>query len=291
MNKQEITTLVNKLVLEGKIQEALEYLSAYVSGKDRYLENHLLLQTASFNRQHRDFINKLISKAEYDTVLARVNYAITQILPMLPDSGNTVGQQANSGVFKSSGKKILFLSANPKDKVNLRLGEELRRIKDTLLAATGRDQFTLESEPAVQIPTITHAMQRQDPQIVHFSGHGSGEAGILVEDAIGNAVYFPTSGLNRLFKLFENVVKCVVLNACYSMEQAKVISSHGIYVVGMNDAIGDQAAIDFAVGFYQSLGEGKNYEFAFEIAQVANSANIHDADKPELWLNGEKLEI
>lgn len=294
MTKREIITLVNPLIEKAQLKEALAALSNYVKGKDRYLENDLLLQTASFNRNSRDRHNNLISKGDYDVVVARLNYALTQIIDRLPEYGNAeVSKDSTKNVLpiSNSSTKILFLTANPKDTNQLRLGEELRKVKDSLAAATYRDFFKLESESAVQTSTITKAMQQQNPDIIHFSGHGEGYKGIVVEDASGNVINFPTAGLNRLFKRFKNTIKCVVLNACYSKEQAEVISKHDIYVVGMNKAIGDKAAIDFAVGFYQSLGEGNDYEFAFDIAMINNSANLNDADTPELWKNGKKLDI
>ena len=186
--------------------------------------------------------------------------------------------------------KILFLTANPQGSPALRLENELRRVKDGLASSTNRDRFSLESEPAVQISTITKAMQRIKPNIIHFSGHGAGEDGLVVEDIEGNIKILPTDGIHRLFKLFKEqiqCVECVVLNACYSKEQASLISKHEIFVVGMNSGIRDKAAIDFSVGFYESLGEGNNYEFAFEIAMVNLSPNLHDAETPELWYNGE----
>ena len=132
-------------------------------------------------------------------------------------------------------------------------------------------------------------MQIHKPEIVHFSGHGTGINGIVVEDESGKSILFPNDGLERLFRLFKDNVKCVLLNACYSNEQASIISNYGIYVIGMNTAIGDNAAIDFAVGFYQSVGEGNNYNFAYEIAMVNISHNLHDSNTPELWFNDEKL--
>ena len=286
MKKQEILDLVKKLIAESKLKEVLENLSSYVKDKDRYLENDLLLQTASFNRNQRDYNNSLISRSDYIIAVSRLNYAITQIIDRLPNEGNNT---KNKTAKKT--RKILFLSANPKDTGQLRLGEELRKIKDSLAASTERDQFHLESESAVQIPTITKAMQTQHPEIVHFSGHGTGEEGIVVENASGKTVLFPTNGLNRLFNRFKDTVKCVVLNACFSKEQAKAISNHGIYVVGMNKDVEDKAAIDFALGFYQSLGEGNDFEFAFDMALVNNSANLSDANTPELWINSTNVDI
>jgi len=59
-------------------------------------------------------------------------------------------------------------------------------------------------------------------------------------------------------------VKCVVLNACYSEAQADAIAEHIDYVVGMKEAIGDEAAIKFAVGFYDALEAGRNFETAYK---------------------------
>jgi hypothetical protein len=303
MTKNEIIEIANTLIGYGKVREALEALSAYVKGLDRYTENDLLMQTANFNRNHRDYHNGMITKDNYEIVMARLNYALTQIIERLPEQGNEVeadltpppdpdrnaNNDKNERTPTAEIRKILFLSANPKDQVNLRLGEELRKVKDGLEASTQRDKFDLVSEPAVRIATITKAMQKHKPEIVHFSGHGEGITGLVVENDAGQTVLFPNIGLDRLFKLFKKQVKCVVLNACYSKEQAGIISKHGIYVVGMNKDIADKAAIDFSVGFYQSIGEGNDYEFAYEIAMVNVSSNLRDADAPELWKDGEKI--
>jgi AAA-like domain len=71
--------------------------------------------------------------------------------------------------------------------------------------------------------------------------------------------------------------RCVLLNACYSEVQARAIAQHIPYVIGMNQAIGDTAAREFAVGFYDALGAGRDIEFAYRFA--CNS--IQMADIPE----------
>jgi cell division protein FtsB len=60
----------------------------------------------------------------------------------------------------------------------------------------------------------------------------------------------------------------VVLNACYSETQAKVIAEHIPFVIGMNQAIGDKAAIAFAVGFYKALAAGNTIEKAYKFGCV-----------------------
>jgi len=106
--------------------------------------------------------------------------------------------------------------------------------------------------------------------------------------------FFSSESLNRLFNLFKEEVECVVLNACFSQEQVIAISSkgvgtkNGIYAIGTNDSIDDQAAIDFSKGFYQSIGEGKDYKFAFQIGLV-HINNSDAANKSEIWFNGENI--
>jgi hypothetical protein len=46
-------------------------------------------------------------------------------------------------------------------------------------------------------------------------------------------------------------------------DQAAAIGQHIPFVVGMSKAIGDQAAVKFAVGFYDAIGAGRSYEDAF----------------------------
>lgn len=162
-------------------------------------------------------------------------------------------------------KTILILSANPKGTKSLRLDEEIREIKDGLLRAKIRDQFFIEAESAVRSIDIHRALLKVKPQIVHFSGHGAGEEGLVFEDEIGQEKLVNAEALANLFELFAGHVECVLLNACYSEIQAKAIAQHIDYVIGMSQEIGDKAAIKFAVSFYDALGAGESIEFAFKL--------------------------
>ncbi len=177
-------------------------------------------------------------------------------------------------------KKILILSANPKGTNPLRLGEEIREIKEGLKRAKRREQFIIEMAEAVRYRDISRSLLEHEPQILHFSGHGIGSpeqemehdrgerklspvpeyaiesGGLVFEDETGHEKLVGTKALAELFELFADKLECVVLNACYSEVQARAIAQHIPYVVGMNKAIGDRAAIDFAVGFYDALGAG-----------------------------------
>ncbi len=165
-------------------------------------------------------------------------------------------------------KKILFLGANPSDKVQLRLGEEVREIDSALSIAKYRDRFSLSQKWAVRSRDVRRAILEENPQIVHFSGHG--EPGYLVwEDSNGHSKCVEPIALAKLFRLSADKVQCVLLNACYSEPQAEAIAQDIDYVIGMSHEISDEAAIEFAVGFYDALGSGKTIEEAYYSGCIA----------------------
>ncbi|MBD2020641.1 AAA-like domain-containing protein [Leptolyngbya sp. FACHB-36] len=166
-------------------------------------------------------------------------------------------------------KKILILSANPRDTDKLRLDEEVREIRSTLRRSKDRAQFEIIAESAVRVDDLLPTLLDYEPQIVHFSGHGTGSQGLALENAVGKAQLVSTAALARLFKAFKTKIECVFLNACYSEAQADAIHQHIDYVVGMNKAVGDRGAIEFAVGFYMGLVNGRSYEEAFELGCTA----------------------
>ncbi|MHC5611160.1 MAG: SAVED domain-containing protein [Nostoc sp.] len=184
---------------------------------------------------------------------------------------------------KNQKKRILILSANPKLTSKLRLDEEVREIDQALRRAQKRDRFELIQRWAVTPRELQRAILEETPEIVHFSGHGLGEEGLVLENEIGQVQLVNGEALARLFELFADHVKCVVLNACYAEIQAEVIKQHIDYVIGMNQPIGDQAAIEFAVGFYDAVGAAKDYEFAYKLGcSSIRLAGIQEADTPVL---------
>ncbi|KAM3103008.1 TIR domain-containing protein [Phormidesmis sp. 146-12] len=162
-------------------------------------------------------------------------------------------------------KRILVLAANPKGTSRLRLDAEVRDIEAGLRRSKNRDQFVLTQQWAVRPRDIQRAMLDVDPQIVHFSGHGSGDEGLVFEDEVGLPKLIEGQALARLFDLFSDKVECVVLNGCYSEVQAQSIAQYIKSVIGMTQAIGDEAAIEFSVGFYDALGAGRSVDFAYEL--------------------------
>ena len=75
----------------------------------------------------------------------------------------------------------------------------------------------------------------------------------------------------------------MVLNACYSAEQAEAIAQHIPFVVGMQSSMPDDAAIAFSLGFYRAIGAGRDIEFAFKLGINAIALDrISGDDLPKL---------
>ncbi len=174
-------------------------------------------------------------------------------------------------------KTILFLAANPINSTPLSLDREVREIDGALERSKKRSKFNLEQKWAVTPRDMQRAILDLGPQIVHFSGHGVGEEGLALADESGQAKLVNAEALGSLFKLFVDRVECVVLNACYSDVQAEAIARHVPYVIGMKQAVGDTAAREFAVGFYDALGAGRAIKFAYD----AGCTSISMAGIPE----------
>jgi hypothetical protein len=153
---------------------------------------------------------------------------------------------------------VLFLGADPKDMGQQRLDQELRDITEGLQRSAKRDRFNLQQSWAIRSGDIQRAMLDVKPHILHFAGHGEG--GLFFLDDAGNSNLVNGAALAGLFKLFDDKLNCVVLNGCYAEVQAKAISQHIPYVVGVQKAIGSPGALAFAVDFYDALGAGRDVE-------------------------------
>lgn len=179
--------------------------------------------------------------------------------------------------------KILFLSANPSDTTSLQLDEEIRAIDNALQRGSLRDYFQVAIHTAVRADDLQRLLERHQPDIVHFSGHGGSNGQIYLQGEDGKGHPVAPRALGNLFKLLKKNIRCVVLNACYSDIQAQAIVQHIDAVIGMSHTISDEAAIKFAAGFYEGLAWGHNVQEAFDLGCARiDLANLDEQDKPNL---------
>ena len=162
---------------------------------------------------------------------------------------------------------ILFLSANPSETVQLELIKESNIIDQKLRSSAEKGTFELKQRHDISNIRLIEELQYHNPQIIHFSGHGSEKSALLFKNEnTGQIEEVPPSVFSDIFKVLGNKIDLVFLNACYSEKQAQAIAEHVNCVIGMSDAIPDDTAIEFASSFYSSLGFGRNIKGAFDLA-------------------------
>ena len=127
-------------------------------------------------------------------------------------------------------------------------------------------------EHGVTIEAFKNFVLFENPNIVHYGGHGSTN-GVVLEDRELSA-----SILSGIFQLSDQT-QCVLLNACRTLETAKILAQHIPYVIGTQDVINDRTAVAFARGFYMGLVANKTIEEAFKSGLLTvKMESLPDAD-------------
>jgi hypothetical protein len=158
--------------------------------------------------------------------------------------------------------RILFVAANPRDMVGLAVDHEQRAIREAIARARHRDRIELVVRSAASFADLSRALLEQTFDIVHVAGHGE-PSGIVLDEGAGTLV--PPEQLADLFDEYaypEGRLRCVVLNACWSMIPGHPISAVPV-IISMNGLLDDRAALGFAEGFYDAIGAGLSFAAAY----------------------------
>jgi hypothetical protein len=177
---------------------------------------------------------------------------------------------------------VLMMNANPNLDAPLRLDEERRAIDQAIVRAQAENRLTFEIADAVRLDDLAHYLLRHRPAIAHFSGHGTAADGLVVCDDRRDARLVPPDVLAELFGILSGGLRCVVLNACYSAEQARAIAEHVPFVVGMRKWIDDEAAILFSAGFYEGVAHGESIPVSFALGRSRLRLHGHTGQTPVL---------
>lgn len=304
---------IRSLISNAKLEQALEKFQGWAAPKDSELSNQIILLQGRLSSLKRSENLGLLSFSDANRERNILTNSVLNMLESMdekspsgtptpsPKTGGEPSHGGQSGQNPATNRKtILFLASNPTDTGKLQLEKELVNISSSLQEK--QLNFTIYQKWATKANEVQLEIVRRKPAILHFSGHGLGEkyagsraigrpsqkeSGLIFQDANGNMKVMETKDLKRMFEIFaKNNMKVgtVVLNACYSAEQAKAIMPYVDYVVGMTTAVGDEAAIVFAKEFYSILGETDNVEMAFDLAVNAISIeSLKDEDTPKLF--------
>jgi len=180
--------------------------------------------------------------------------------------------------------KILFLAANPASTNVLQLDREAREIEEKLRGTRERDKLELVTKWAVRADDLQQYLLEHQPHVVHFSGHGSETNELILEDKSGKPKPLSQVALIALFRAIKDNIRVVVLNACFSQEQAAAITETIDCAIGMNREIGDQAAVTFAASLYRAFGYGRSVQTAFDLGTASLLAEGIPEDRTPVLL-------
>ncbi|MEV4508477.1 CHAT domain-containing protein [Dactylosporangium sp. NPDC049525] len=178
---------------------------------------------------------------------------------------------------------VLVMSAGTDQQAPLRVDEERREISHAVRLAGAGERIDVRTADALRLDDLSDVLPHHRPVIAHFSGHGVAGAGIVVTDDLRQPQSVPPEALSELFRLERGRLQCVVLNACFTEDQAWAIAEHVPFVIGMRGRVLDDTAIRFAAGFYRGIAYARSVRDAFDLG--CNRLRLHghlDADVPRL---------
>ncbi|MFK7809046.1 MAG: CHAT domain-containing protein [Saprospiraceae bacterium] len=296
---------IQQLIVTGRMKEALSILGQVLPG---HHQNTLILLQGRLNGLESKENMGIISGSDANIERNRITNSVVGLLDELPEdegsppmtnnttglnsiTNNTLTSNGSSSTSHSSKQKtILFAAANPSDQARMQTDVELRTIKSEMKQGSKREAWHfLPAQTAVRITELMRSFKSK-PTIVHFAGHGE-EGGIIISTDNNEGLTLNDGTMKRLFRPLKENTELVLLNNCYAANQAKMLSTFGITVIGHNMPVGDAAASSFSKGFYLGLSEGMTYEDAFNDGVTAVLAeNASYAEGIEVWKDGERLE-
>lgn len=300
----QIKLSVQSLVAENKVKDALEvFMSWAVEHNDGQLQNSLILVQSKLARLKQQENIGIIQFSDSLREQAIITNSILELLSQIKETGSGPDKIP---ALKDSRKVILFLASNPSETSKLQLEKEFVRIFNGI--QEGNKDLKLVSEWAVTPGGLQQAILKHRPNIIHFAGHGVSEkkgdgsnrdillesgnsGGIILQGAKGEPKMVGTKALANLFETMLQLdgmdIEAVILNACHQEEQAKAISKFVPYVIGTNDAIDDDVAIEFSTGFYRGISAlNTTIKNAFDLAKNNVMLELEDSPVPVMYVKG-----
>jgi len=180
---------------------------------------------------------------------------------------------------------VLFIASNPRDQAQLALDEEVRLIEQKIRASKFRDSVQIKSVWATRPSDLLQALNEHNPTVVHFSGHGSSQDELILQDDAGQAKPISKPAIVQMFNASSSGIRLIFFNTCFSSVQASEIVDYVPATIGMKDSIGDEAARVFAAQLYSAIGFGRSLNDSFEQAKAALMLEgIQEDQTPSLYL-------
>ena len=167
---------------------------------------------------------------------------------------------------------IAFLGAAPEDLHRIRPEKEAREIQD-LIVRKNLPYVKFISRIPGEYRDLQDLLTNIQPQIFHLAAHRT-ETAFYLEQPCGENNMIQNDALIKLISDFSPATRCVILSFCNSISLGQQLSEVMPYVIAIDGKIVDDSIIEFSKGFYQALLDGFDVQHAFDLGQIAISAQL-----------------
>lgn len=172
-----------------------------------------------------------------------------------------------------------MLTANTPD-APLWVEREVKAIKEALWGSAHRNALALQVHPAAAGREFLPQLDRNRPQLLHFSGHGDLDGLCFVGETGDMEVQANTLVVEAL--RLSPGLRLAVFVSCHSETLARAAIQHVDAAIGMKREVADADAPIFSAALYQALSQGRHLQDAFDMAIWALNTDGGDADIPVL---------
>ncbi|AWE08883.1 hypothetical protein DCE79_16700 [Lysinibacillus sp. 2017] len=288
--RKSILRTKNSSTIQSKTREIERYntqlskVSQKISGIEKKIAQKSTEISAEESKLHREESREIKKRMEFEkkqlSEIENMQVSISKHEQLHHQTQTEIAE------LKNIPEKItvLFIASNPLDSHPLRLDEEAREIETKIRQSEYRNSIEFVTKWAARPLDILQGINEINPTIIHFSGHGSDEDQLVLQDNAGNAKFVSKEAIVQSMVTTSDDIKLVFFNTCFSYNQAYSVTEYLDAAIGMNTSIGDEAARVFSAQFYSALGFGYSVEKAFKQAKAALMLEgIEEENTPELY--------
>ncbi len=162
---------------------------------------------------------------------------------------------------------VLFLSSNPIEQTQMELEEQTRAIEIMIRKAGRLSNVSMVSCSCVRPADILKAVEKHQPNIIHFSGPATDSGIIQFEDDNGDILGFKKELLVQVLRAHSDSIRFVFFNEPQARAQAVAAVEHVEASVAMASNSEDSEKL-FASYFYSAIDRGNSLQQAFRHART-----------------------
>jgi GTPase SAR1 family protein len=190
---------------------------------------------------------------------------------------------------------VAVMISHPQGEKEIPVESELGTITARANSGSGGGKFVITPYGVLSEDVLEEVAAGENPEFIHVIGHGTKSGLILHRRSSPLPEVKTIRDLQRIFKDItsqkENRLRVVLLNACYTEDTAKAISTNNLHVIGTEDEIKSNHAKEFSGAFYQFYRScNADIVEAFKNAKRKAVREGASASDYHLFHNGEKIE-